>query len=170
MAKWERGKRKTIGGKKQWKKNGKLMLCNKTPPILRGDHHHFLCKWPQGFQSSLSLKNTPEASVNEIKRVEFVYLSKQVCVRRFATLFGFRRGAGLQKWLKNDQNESAPPLHFILLMGELSIEAIQWHILSFFHLLKGKEGMVKILVEGCCVGNCPAGGLGEVERTVEVAE
>lgn len=91
-------------------------------------------------------------------------------MRRFATIFGFTEGSWSQDWLKNDQNESAPPLHFILLMGELSIEAIQWHILSFFHLLKGKEGMVKILVEGCCVGKCPAGGLGEVERTVEVAE
>lgn len=76
-------------GKKQWKKNGKLMLCNKAPPILRRHHRQFLCKWPQGFQSFLSLMITPEAPVTTITRVRCVFLSEQVGVRRFATSFGF---------------------------------------------------------------------------------
>lgn len=112
MAKWERGKRKTIGEKKQWKKKGKLMLCNKAPPILRGDHHHFLCKWLQGFQSFLSLMNTPEAPGNTIKRVRFVFLSEQVVVTRFSTIFGFIEGSWFQETVKKLSKQKCPSSAF----------------------------------------------------------
>lgn len=160
MAKWERGKRRTIREKKQWKKNGKLKLCNKAPPILRRDHHYFLCKWPQGFQSFLSLMNTPEASVNTIKRVRFFFLSPNRLVwEDLPQSLVSQRGAGLKKWLKNCQNKSAPPLNFILLMGESRTQTKRWHGLSPSLLLRRKERMVRILVEEFCIWNCPAGVL-----------
>lgn len=82
----------------------------------------------------------------------------------------FDRRELVSRWLNNCQNEVAPPLHFILLMGELRIQAKQQPGLSPSLLLKRKERMVKILVEECCVWNFPAGGLEEDGRTEEGVE
>lgn len=157
-------------GKKQWKKNGKLMLCNKAPPILRGDHHHFFVQ----MAARLPMLPLPDehtwGSSHTKKRVRFVFLSKQVGVRRFATIFGFIEGSWSQDTVAKLPKQKCPTSAFYSINGELRIQEKWWCVLSPSHLLKRKEWMVKIYVEGCCVRNCPAGGLEEDERTEEAAE
>lgn len=129
-------------GKKQWKKNGKLKLCNKAPPILRRDHHYFLCKWPQGFQSFLSLTNTPEASVNTIKRVRFIFLSKQVGVRRFATIFGFTEGSWSQEMVEKLPKQKCSSSEFYSINGRLenTDKTMAWSFSLSFTYKKRKDG------------------------------
>lgn len=92
------------------KSNGKLMLCNLAPPILRGIYDHFLCKRQQGFQSFLYPMDTPD-------------------VRKYTTMIGLIGWVGFKKQLKNCQNETDS----ILFMEKLRTQSLWWLCISSSH-------------------------------------
>lgn len=97
------------------------------------------------------------------RRGRFISLSKQVGVR-FAMMFGYIEWADLKRWLKLSKTVQTKVswgnYRDIKNTGDMMTH-------SFFLSLKKTAGEVNILVRGCWVWNCQAGGPEEDETRLQ---